>query len=149
LPAGLVGIRQLVLGHADLTRVLPRAPLRPFARLDRAHEPLRLLLEELAALVEPVAGTPLRLCRELLRLAGELAALLGEQVARLAPRLRGHEERPGRAEGGAEEEPAEVRRGIGTIVSHRCFLPAFGSCGETRSAPSGSRWRHRCPARPA
>src|SRR5436309_2471372 len=65
--------RRVALAHLVAHRVL--------ARLERAHEPLRLLLEHLAALVEPVARSALR---QLLRAARELAAALDELVADLA-----------------------------------------------------------------
>src|SRR5688572_15900782 len=57
---------------------------RVLARLEGAHEPLRLLLEELAALVEPLARAALRLVRDLLRLARHFASALRDDLARLA-----------------------------------------------------------------
>src|ERR1700756_5207804 len=57
---------------------------RVLAGLERGHEPLRLLLEQLPALVEPLAGAPLG---DLLRLAGELATPGAQQLARLAAGL--------------------------------------------------------------
>src|SRR5262252_11035005 len=53
------------------------------ARLERAHEALRLLLEDLAALVEPFAGAALRLVGEVLSAAPQRAAVLGQELARL------------------------------------------------------------------
>src|SRR5206468_2726524 len=52
------------------------------AGLERAHEALRLLLEDLPALVEPLAGAALRLVGKLLSAAGDPAAVLGQELAR-------------------------------------------------------------------
>src|SRR5215468_9088809 len=60
---------------------------RVLARLERAHEPLRLFLEHLAALVEPVARAALRLGGHLLRPAREPPAVLQELVPQLIPYL--------------------------------------------------------------
>src|SRR5437879_3748941 len=56
---------------------------RVLAGLEGVQEALGLLLEELPALVEPLAGAPLRLGRELLRLLRHVTAPLGEELTRL------------------------------------------------------------------
>src|SRR6476660_2410970 len=53
------------------------------AGLEGRHQPLRLLLEQLAALVHPLAGAALGAGGELLGAPGELVAPLGQQLARL------------------------------------------------------------------
>src|SRR5436309_15495182 len=58
------------------------------AGLERAHEALRLLLEDLPALVEPHAGAALRLVGKLLSAAGDPPAVLRQEPARLRARLR-------------------------------------------------------------
>src|SRR5512144_2781420 len=67
-------------------------PHRVLARLERGHETLRLLLEQLAALVQPLAGAALRLGGELLRPPRHVAAALDQHLARLPPRLRRQEQ---------------------------------------------------------
>src|SRR5687768_5581703 len=71
------------------------------AGLECPHEALRLLLEQLAALVEPLAGAALRLVRELLRLARHFASPLRDDLARLAAGLRREQEG-----GGGTDHPA-------------------------------------------
>src|SRR5688500_2480217 len=102
------------------------------ARLERAHEPLRLFLEQLTALVEPFAGAPLRLVGQLLRLAGDLAAALREELARLAARLGRQQKSGGGADDAAQEEPAEISGRIVSIVSHVCLLGPWTSVARRR-----------------
>src|SRR5215470_13086120 len=54
---------------------------RVLARLESAHETLGLLLEHLAALVEPAACAALRVAGHRLRAARKLAAMLQHLVA--------------------------------------------------------------------
>src|SRR3982751_5008918 len=68
------------------------------AGLERRHQTLRLLLEQLATLVEPLAGAPLSVTGHFLRALGHLVAALGQDFARLAARLRRHEQRGDRSE---------------------------------------------------
>src|SRR5207245_9294137 len=63
------------------------------AGLECAHEALRLLLEDLAALVDPLAGAALRLVGKLLSPARDVAAALGKELARLGARLGRHQGR--------------------------------------------------------
>src|SRR5256886_8572204 len=104
---------------------------RVLAGLEGVQEALGLLLEELPALVEPLAGAPLRLGRELSGLLRHLAALLGEELARLlAGPGRQQEGRRG-AEHRAEEEPAQVSRRVALVVTHGRLLVPSGSVGRT------------------
>src|SRR5689334_1586293 len=89
--------------------------------LERAHQALGLLLEDLAALVEPLAGAPLRLVRELLSATPELSAVLGQELARLRAGLRRHQQRDPGADNRAEQEPAHV---AALIIAHGDLLVA-------------------------
>src|SRR5438132_1932757 len=68
--------------------------------LERAHQPLRLLLEELAPLVEQLAGA------------------LAEEPAILLAGLRGEEQRGDAAQRRAEQEPAEIGAAAAAITRH-------------------------------
>src|SRR5437773_5270120 len=86
--------------------VAPAADLFPHGVstcLEGRRQPLRLLFEVLAALVEETAGPRLGVARRLLRLPEEIAAALGEEVARLAPSLRRDQESGGRPRESAEK----------------------------------------------
>src|SRR5687768_15628379 len=77
------------------------------ACLEGAHEPLCLLLEQLATLVEPLARASLRLVSDLLRLARDVASALRDELPGLAPRLR----RQQKSGGGADRAPQEEQIG--------------------------------------
>src|SRR6267142_10109 len=94
------------------------------AGLERAHEALRLLLEDLAALVEPFAGAALRLVGELLRAARHIAAVLGQEPARLRTGFRRHQQRDSGADHRAEQEPAHVPPCVASIIAHGDLLGA-------------------------
>src|SRR5213593_1771874 len=117
--------RRVALAHLVAHRVL--------ARLERAHEPLRLLLEHLAALVEPVARSALR---QLLRAARELAAALDELVADLASGLGGEHQRGGHADDAAEEEPAQIPRRVIPVICHGDLLAPSRTGLRRRRSPS-------------
>src|SRR5438105_1986107 len=58
-------------------------PHRFLARLERGDQPLGLFLEQLTALVEPLAGLGLRITGQTLRPLGHVSAARDEQLARL------------------------------------------------------------------
>jgi hypothetical protein len=93
---------------------------------ESAHEALRLLLEELAALVEPFACNALRFGRQLLGAPREFAAALAEQLAVLLAGSRGEEQAvspprvaPNRNQRGAPLVP--LPRSFAMVVAS--FLP--------------------------
>src|SRR6185436_16327259 len=94
------------------------------ARLERAHEALRLLLEDLPTLVEPLAGAALRLVGELLSAAPQVAAVLGQESARLRAGFRRHQQRDPGADHRAEQEPAHVATCVASIIAHVDLLDA-------------------------
>src|SRR5215470_7588463 len=106
---------------------------RVLAGLEGAHEPLGLLLEDLAALVEPVARAVLRLRGHDLRPARELVAMLQELVAHLAPGLGREQKRRGGADEAAKEEPAEISCRVVAIIRH------VGLLGSSRAWPRRRR----------
>src|SRR5512132_506246 len=120
-------------GRGALADLLPH---RVLARLERGHEALRLLLEQLAALVEPLAGAALRLGGELLRTPRHVPAALGQHLARLPSRLRRQEERGGGADHAAQKEPAEVARGVASLVTHRDLLGCGRAAVRTHRSPA-------------
>src|SRR5437667_235735 len=115
--------RRRALANSPVPRVRPG--------LGGVQEARRRPLEELAALVEPLAGAPLRVDRELLRLLGDLAALLGEELARLLAGLGRHQEGRRGAERRAEEEPAQVSRRVAALVTHGGLLAPSGGAERT------------------
>src|SRR4051812_31192308 len=90
------------------------------ARLERGHQALRLLLEQLAALVEQLAGAALGFGGHRLRPARELPA--AEHLARLPSGLGRHQERRGGTHEAAQEEPAQIAPRIVAITCHDCCL---------------------------
>src|SRR5438874_5790571 len=120
--------RRVALADLVLHRVL--------AGLERRHEALRLLLEHLTALVEPVAGAALRVVGHLLGPPRELAAALEQLVADLAPGLWREHQRGGGTEDPAEEEPAQVTRRIVSVICHGDLLDSSRSGTRKRRAPS-------------
>src|SRR5215831_7215388 len=124
-----------VLGAGALANLLAhRVP----PRLEGRAQPLGLLLEQVAALVEPLAGQALGLAGEVLGAPCPLAAALGEDLARFPPGAGRGEDRRHRAHGGAEEEPAEVSRRVAPVASHRSLLPVCGIAARTRPRLSGA-----------
>jgi zinc/manganese transport system permease protein len=109
------------------------------AGLERRHEPLRLLLEQLAALVEPLAGATLRVVRDRLRALGHLVAALQQDVARLAAGPRRYQEGGGGAEDTAEEEPAQVSGGVVSLTGHDGLLAPSRASARTRRIPASAR----------
>src|SRR5262245_38770425 len=87
------------------------------ARLEGAHQALRLLLEELTALVEPFAGAALRVHRQLLCTPHELAALFLEKATVFLAGARGEQQRCKPTQGRAEEKPPEIRAAAPAPVS--------------------------------
>src|SRR6058998_4330244 len=94
------------------------------AGLERAHEALRLLFEDLAALVQPLTGAALRLVGELLRPARHVTAPVGQELAGLRPGLRRQQDGSGGAQHRAEQEPAHVAARIASLVTHGDLLGA-------------------------
>src|SRR5919201_1569961 len=130
-------------GFGSSTSVTRRArPLpdlfshRVLGRLERRHHALRLLLEQLAALVDPLAGVVLGVTGPVLGSPGGLAAPAGQQLKRLAAGTRCRQQRGGRAEHGAEEEPTEIATGVALIVAHDGLLVVCGGGKKIRRAPS-------------
>src|SRR5438128_6052561 len=124
------------LGAGRLANLLPHGVAPGF---EGASQPLRLLLEEVAALVEPLARAVLRLAGEFLRSARPLAAALRENLARFPPGARRPEDRGHRPHGRAEEEPAEVTRRVALVASHGTLLLCYAVVPRTRPRLCG--WR--------
>src|SRR3989449_3499405 len=103
--------RRVALADLVLHRVL--------ARLEGGHEPLRLLLEHLAALVEPVARAALRVVRHFLGALRKLAAALQQLVADLAAGLGSQQQRRGGADDPTQEEPAQISRRVVPVIGDR------------------------------
>src|SRR6266849_10749120 len=136
----LVGLGQLDFRHALVAGPAPRDLVLHgrAARLEGGGQPLRLLLEVLAALVEEVLGAILRLPRHVLGALEEVAAVLGQQLARLAPRLGREQDGRRRARDGAEEEPPEITRRVASaLIRHGLLLGSFAD----QWCRSLSRWR--------
>src|SRR6185369_670858 len=126
------------------------------AGLEGRHEALRLLLEQLPALVQPLTGAPLGLGGHLLRAPGELAAVLDQQLTRLLPRARRQQQRGRRPDHTAQEEPAQVPCRIVLLSGHQsspCFPRSrctHTSTPRRRPAASPTIWPTRArPDRPA
>src|SRR5204863_4981842 len=115
---------------------------RVLAGLEGVQEALGLLLEELSALVEPLAGAPLRLGRELLRLLRHVAAPLGEELARLLAGLGRQQKGRRGAERRAEEEPAQVSRRVASVVTHGHLLDSFAGAGRPPPRNQGRSEEH-------
>ena len=85
--------------------------------LEGLHETLGLLLEQLPALVEPLAGATLSVVGQLLgRAGGTRRPVLGQEIARLASGLRRQQRRGRRPDDGAQEEPAQIAATSSVIV---------------------------------
>src|SRR5438046_2505228 len=119
------------------------------AGLEVAHDPLRLPLEWLAALVEPLPRAPLRLGGELLGAPRHVAALFPEELPGLRPGLRRQQEGRRGAERRAQKEPAEIARGVASLVTHGCLLRFSGGAGRRPPRPSSLPPPARRAARPA
>src|SRR6185503_575867 len=103
------------------------------AGLEGGDEPVGLLLEVLASLLEQVARLDLGVAGGAARLVQHLTAVLGEEIPRLAPALRRQQQRRRRARDRSEKEPAEIARVRIPLVRHdpssSCSFSGIGSSG--------------------
>src|SRR5947208_2458944 len=96
---------------------------RRATRLEGREEPVPLLLDVLAALVEEIARATLRLLRHLLRLLEPLLAVLAQELARLRAALGSEQERRGRSRHRSEKEPAQIARRVPATFVHHDLCP--------------------------